>query len=244
MHCGDDMASLINAMYSDLLTLQPHQHLPDGYFLDRTILTPRNVQVHEINTSILEAIQPQEKITYISADSITDREYDYIQPEVLHSLNPARFPLHKLELKNGAPLMLLRNLDPIHGLYNGTRLRLIRSTPRILECRVLKEGGNGEVVLIPRIALDSGLEDSPVPFRRLQFPVHLAYAMTINKSQGQSVRNVGIDLRTSVFSHGQLYVALSRCTHPRRIKVLFKNEQEDTKTTNVVWPEVFVNLNI
>jgi ATP-dependent exoDNAse (exonuclease V) alpha subunit len=244
MHCGDDMASLINAMYSDLLTLQPHQHLPDGYFLDHTILTPRNVQVHEINTSILEAIQPQEKITYISADSITDREYDYIQPEVLHSLNPARFPLHKLELKNGAPLMLLRNLDPIHGLYNGTRLRLIRSTPRILECRVLKEGGNGEVVLIPRIALDSGLEDSPVPFRRLQFPVHLAYAMTINKSQGQSVRNVGIDLRTSVFSHGQLYVALSRCTHPRRIKVLFKNEQEDTKTTNVVWPEVFVNLNI
>jgi len=34
--------------------------------------------------------------------------------------------------------------------------------------------------------------------------------MTINKSQGQSVEHVGVDLRTPVFSHGQLYVALSR----------------------------------
>ena len=103
--------------------------------------------------------------------------------------------------------------------YNGTRMRLIRSTPRILEYHILKEGGDGEVVLIPRMALESGLEDSSLPFQTLQFPVHLAYAMTINKSQGQSVRNVGIDLRTSVFSHGQLYIAFSHCTHPRRIKV-------------------------
>ena len=155
------------------------------------------------------------------------------------------FPLHKLELKNNsAPLMLLCNPDPIHGLYNGTRLRLIRSTSRILECHVLKEGGDGDMVFIPRIALDLGLEGSPIPFHCLQFPIHLAYAMTINKSQGQSVRNVGIDLRSSVFSHGQLYVALSRCTHPRRIKVVFKEGQEHTKTTNVVWPEVFVDLNI
>ena len=165
-----------------------------------------------------------------------------MQPKVVHSFNPARFPLHKLELKNGAPLMLLRNLDPIHGLYNGARMRLIRSIPRILKYYILKEEGNGEVVLIPRIALESGLEDSPMPFQRLQFSVHLAHAITIDKSQGQSVRNVGIDLRTPVFSHGQLYVALSYCTHHRRIKVLFKERQEDSKTTNVVWPEVFVNL--
>ena len=231
-------------MYFDLLALQPHQHLPDHHFLDYTILTPRNVQVHEINSTILEATQLQEKVTYISADSVTDREYDYIQPEVLHSMSPPRFPLYKLELKNGAPLILLCNLDSIHGLFNGTRLRLIRSTSRILECCVLKESDDGDVVLIPRIALDSGLEDFPVPFCCLQFPVHLAYAMTINKSQGQPVRNIGIDLHSPVFSHGQLYVALSHCTHPRRIKVLFKERQKDTKASNIVWTEVFVHLNI
>ncbi|KAJ7673893.1 hypothetical protein DFH06DRAFT_1173459 [Mycena polygramma] len=64
-----------------------------------------------------------------------------------------------------------------------------------------------------------------------QFPVHLAFSMTINKSQGQSVDNIGLDLRTDVFAHGQLYVALeqsckyallSRCTSRQRVKALFK----------------------
>jgi ATP-dependent exoDNAse (exonuclease V) alpha subunit len=62
--------------------------------------------------------------------------------------------------------------------------------------------------------------------------------MTINKSQGQSVEHVGLDLRTPVFSHGQLYVALSRCTNGERIKVLFPQEQRHTKTTNIVYPEI------
>jgi hypothetical protein len=99
------------------------------------------------------------------------------------------------------------------------------------------------VVFIPRMGLDSGLQDFPIPFHWLQFPIHLAYAMTINKSQGQMVKHVGLNLSTSVFSHGQLYVALSYCTHPRNIKILFPHGQEHTKTNNVVWTEVFRNLN-
>ena len=241
MRCGDTMASLINALYSQLLAQD--QQPSDRYFLDRTILSARNVEVNEINASILSSVAPQQADTYLSADSVTDPEYDYIPPEILHTFSPSGFPLHKLELKNGAPLMLLRNLDPLHGLYNGTRLRLLRSTRRILECHVLNENGDGDVVFIPRMALDSGLEDSPVPFRRLQFPVRLAYAMTINKSQGQTVQHVGLNLSTPVFSHGQLYVALSRCTHPRNIKILFSN-QRDTKAMNIVWTEVFRNLEL
>ena len=107
--------------------------------------------------------------------------------------------------------------------------------------------GNDNVVFIPRMALDSGLEDFPVPFRQLQFPVHLAYAMTINKSQGQTLQHVGLNLTSPVFSHGQLYVALSCCTHPRNIKVLFPHDPENpgnTKVTNVVWNEVFRNLEL
>ena len=92
------------------------------------MLAPRNVQVHEINSTILNSVAPEEKMTYLSADSVTDAEYNYVQPEVLHTLNSSGFPLHQLELKNGVPLMLLCNLDPVHGLYNGTCLRLIRST--------------------------------------------------------------------------------------------------------------------
>ncbi|KAJ8584433.1 DNA repair and recombination protein PIF1 [Rhizopogon salebrosus TDB-379] len=63
--------------------------------------------------------------------------------------------------------------------------------------------------------------------------------MTINKAQGQSVKWVGLDLRTPVFSHGQLYVALSRCTHPNRVKAIFPEIEQGTMTSNVVYTEVF-----
>ena len=54
----------------------------------------------------------------------------------------------------------------------------------------------------------------------LQFPLQPAYAMTINKSQGQTLAKVGLYLPTHCFGHGQLYVALSRVTHPSCLKVL------------------------
>ena len=88
---------------------------------------------------------------------------------------------------------------------------------------------NDDVVFIPQIAMDSNTAEFPIPLRHLQFPVHLAFAMTINKSQGQSVQHVGLDLQAAVFSHGQLYVALSWCTHPRNVKVLFPEHQNGTR---------------
>ncbi|KIM55401.1 hypothetical protein SCLCIDRAFT_134768 [Scleroderma citrinum Foug A] len=92
------------------------------------------------------------------------------------------------------------------------------------------------------MALDAPKDEFPVQLHHLQFPVHLAFAMTINKSQGHSVKYVGLDLRTPVFSHGQLYVALSRCTHPHRVKVIFPHGQNSTTTTNIVFTEVLRDL--
>ncbi len=77
--------------------------------------------------------------------------------------------------------------------------------------------------------------------QRRQFPVRLAFAMSINKAQGQSVRWVGIDLRVPVFTHGQLYVALSRATSARRIRVLLPPNTENNSVLNVVYPEVLVD---
>jgi ATP-dependent DNA helicase PIF1 len=85
--------------------------------------------------------------------------------------------------------------------------------------------------------LDSSESDFPFKLRRHQFPLHLAFAMTINKSQGQSLKYTGLDLHTPVFSHGQLYVALSRCTSLHRIYVLFPETENGTNTINVVYLE-------
>ena len=68
--------------------------------------------------------------------------------------------------------------------------------------------------------------------------------MTINKSQGETIKHVGLNLTSSVFSHGQHYVALSHCTHPRNIKIKIPYDQEDMKVSNVVWTEVCRTLEI
>ncbi|POS82141.1 hypothetical protein EPUL_006719 [Erysiphe pulchra] len=96
---------------------------------------------------------------------------------------------------------------------------------------------NGREHIISRITLNTS-EDLPFTLTRKQLPIRPCYAMTINKSQGQTLQSVGIDLTTPVFSHGQLYVAFSRVTHVNNLIVLLPSSAR--KTTNVVYPEVLL----
>ena len=79
---------------------------------------------------------------------------------------------------------------------------------------------------------------------RRQFPVILSFAMTNNKSQGQSMSSVGLYLPNPVFSHGQLYVAMSRVKTIDGLKVLIldKDKKPTNVTTNVVYFEAFQNV--
>ncbi|KAK8458126.1 hypothetical protein SEVIR_3G313545v4 [Setaria viridis] len=69
----------------------------------------------------------------------------------------------------------------------------------------------------------------PFQFKRKQFPIRLSFAMTVNKAQVQTIPNISMYLREPVFSHGQLYIALSRATTRLNIKVLAlpSNREED-----------------
>ncbi|CAM4834521.1 unnamed protein product [Rotaria magnacalcarata] len=137
-------------------------------------------------------------------------------------------PSHNLVLKVGSPIMLLRNLNAAR-LCNGTRLCVKHIMPHVIEATILTGCAKGEDVFIPRIPMVPN--DMPLQFKRLQFPVRLAFAMSINKAQGQSLKVAGINLGAPCFSHGQLYVACSRVETGNNLYVF----APDGKTRNIAY---------
>ncbi len=96
----------------------------------------------------------------------------------------------------------------------------------------------GKEFLIPKLNLTPSDFDYPFSLRRVQFPIRSAFAMTINKSQGATLKKVGIFLNTPVFSHGQLYVAMSRVSSLEDITIATDSALEGS-TRNVIFKEVF-----
>ena len=154
----------------------------------RVILTPTNVDSLSINEEVLECLPGEVKI-YLSADQIdTDdlNERNNFPVEFLNSLTPSGMPPQCLKLKIGCVIMLLRNLDLKAGLCNGTRMKVCALQNNYIDAEVLTGVSSGKRVFVPRIQLAPSDSNLPFVLKRRQFPVRLAYSMTINKSQRQT----------------------------------------------------------
>ncbi|CAI9297704.1 unnamed protein product [Lactuca saligna] len=121
-------------------------------------------------------------------DSFEESVYS---PDVLNAFKAFGIPNHKLIVKKDVPIMLFCNIDQTRGLCNGTRLQIVRLGRHVIEAQIISGRFFNETTYIPRMKLTPSDLKILFRFQRMQFPIAVCFAMTINKSQRQSLSNVG-----------------------------------------------------
>ena len=191
------------------------------------LLTTLNTVVDEVNDVVLDRYVEGEAITLEAAhEACRDAEANdgisriHATLEYMRAVKQTGVPNSTLRLKPGCIMLLTRNMLSSLGLVNGTRLRLLSQRPargdalNVLHVETVLPPGSTEAPsrhFIPRICFEL-FTPGGLKFYRRQFPVRLAYAITGQKSQGQTVVRAVFDSRLEAFSHGVAYVCASRTT--------------------------------
>lgn len=236
----DDPEELVAFVYPHAILNTPQQ------CLQRAILAPTNAQIDAYNSEIIDDVTG-ESHTYYAADVLKEAQEAGLESsnsilDYAARQTPPGLPPHALELKVNAVYRLVRNLSVDRGLTKNTRVVVVALGRRLITVRVLRPTGDlqhsqPEDILIPRISFSHILPSAHTLLRH-QFPLALAYATTFNSCQGLTLDIVGIDLIRPVFSHGQLYTALSRIRNRSHARVRLPSGQ--SSTTNVVYKEILL----
>ena len=129
----------------------------------------------------------------------------------LNSFDKIGIPEHRLCLKVGDICFIIRNMHINDGICNSARCQILRIEQHVIFCKLLD--GSNQMIELCRIRFVFRLPfGHSFQMCREQFPLRRAYAMTFNRSEGQTLKRVVLDLRSELFAHGFLYVGLSRVT--------------------------------
>ena len=179
---GETATSVTMSGFCDLIFPDIERNIHDSRWLEgRAILAPTNKAVDRLNELMVSKL-PGEATVLLSSDVLDNPEDTFrFNTEYLNTLAPMGLPQHRLVLKPGMVLMLLRNLNPRKSLCNGTKLIFHRVLNyRVLECTISGDLDRRKV-FIPRVALRPKEGDFAFEWSRRQYPVRAAFSFTINK---------------------------------------------------------------
>ncbi len=219
-------------LYFKTLTLKITQYskkywtsCPQGFDFESiknsVILATSNVKVDEWNKKI-QSMNTNSAHALLSNDSLSEVHdpYRFLAQmlTILIDINDTAAPPRVLTLKVGDICLVMRNLSMRKGLQTNSRIRITRISTKAIHVETIEAVPKHAIV--PRIRFNIKLPMfESFEICRVQFPLKLAYAITINKSQGQTLERALVDIRDAPFAHGRLYVALSRITYYKNIEI-------------------------
>ena len=175
--------------------------------LTRTvIICSRRKEVDELNIECLKQISGT-SCEYVAID--TDTNGQPLREADKQRLSRTAMRLADvITLKIGCRIVLRRNLHIREGWVNGAMCEVLALTPNCI--LVSKIGSSNEKYPIPRTKQRIEIKGASYSILRSQFPVQLAYAVTVHRVQGLTVDKAIVTLNHNFFASGQAYVALSR----------------------------------
>lgn len=216
----------------------------------RMILALTNKEIDNWNNKI-QALNPEVEKVHESNDVFSDIDDDNgylaaaLSTRVRRNFTHSQVPNHELTLKVNDICMITRNLMSIK-LASNCLVRILRMNKYSIVIVTMDK--KKRTLILPRIRFKFKLRyTSSFSLTRTQFPLRLAYAVTINRIQGQSVDYIVLDLSKDPFCHGQTYTALSRIRIYNRIKLIVRENEFMTNAidptpiiSNTIYPSLLV----
>jgi hypothetical protein len=228
----NDVDELISRVYSDGIT---------NYSGSSMILAMTLDHCAAINEQCIARIPGEAHTALASDDTRGCKSPDLYPPEYIASLNFGGVPPSNLKFKKNARFMIMKNYNPPE-VCNGVLCELLEWSKFNIQVRLLSGPGKGKIIMLPRchFSILEGKSGLPFSFARWQFPIICAYAVTIHKSQGQSLSCVGLFIEADAFVHGLIYVALSRVAS--WIRLFFFSPENQTTIKNMVCKGLLHNV--
>jgi len=215
MICPDRL-NLERRVYNDFTKYNNFKN-PE-YLRGRAILSSTNEVIQDANINMVKQLKGDIQWMDSVDACIEDENKKMFDSNQLNKIEALGIPPHRLPLKKDACIILIRNLNLKHRHVNGTRCIIEEIKPHVIKARLL-DGGKYPEIFIPKIPIVCSETDFPANFTWTQFPVLLAYYLTFNRAQGQSLERVGMLLNRSVFAHGLLYIGMSRSGDPMFVSI-------------------------